>query len=164
MQSVFFRSTLLAGLGAACLFAQAPASPGGESAVRQQSLREHLAADEAAMLGMRDLRVAAELNLTADQQSKIRTAFDEAAAFRKGVADQCRGLRIQLAAAVEAGDQAMIDQLSEALGTILQQQIAFQAKTVAKVYGALTPEQKLKLDEEVKTSLGARGQEPRKGL
>jgi len=152
MHRLLFRSLVLAGLSAACLVAQAPAGPGAPA---RGTMHERMAADEAAMLGMRDLRVAAELNLTADQQTKIRNAFDEAAEFRRGMAAQGRDLRNQLVAAVKAGDQAMIDQISEALGMILQEQIAFQAKTVAKVYGILTPEQKAKLDEEVRISLGA---------
>jgi len=168
MRRLLFPSILLAGLSAVRVVAQTTASPGvpaHEPGVRAQTMHERMAAEEAAMLGMRDLRIAAELNLTADQQTKIRNAFDEASEFRRGIAGQNRELRDQLVAAVKAGDLAMIDQISEAFGMILQQQIAFQAKTVAKVYAILTPEQKSKLDEEVRISLGALDhQERRRGL
>jgi len=142
-----FHSILLAALGAGLITAQ---TAGGSGA----ALHERMTREEAALLGMRDLRIAADLNLTADQQAKIRAAFEEAAEARRGVVDQTRGLRNQLASAVTAGDQAMIDQISEALGAILQQQISTQAKTLAKVYGVLTPEQKTKLEGEVSHSLG----------
>jgi len=156
-RSVFF--ILLAGLGGGALLTAQTAPSSGEA------MRQHMAAGEAAMLGMRDLRVAAGLNLTADQEAKIRAAFDEAA-FRKGMVSQGRDLRNQLAAAVKAGDEAMIDQTSVALGKLLQEQIAVQAKTVAKVYAVLTPEQKTKLEQEVKRSLGLMEQwrERRRGL
>jgi len=155
----FVVQSTFAMLSATCLIAQS-------GAVREQTMRERMTADEAAMLGMRDLRVAADLNLTADQQTKIRAAFDEAAEFRRGSAELSLDLRKQLAAAVTSGDQAMIGQISEALGKILQEQIACQARTVAKVYAVLTPEQKTKLDQEVKASLGALEQrwERRRGL
>ncbi len=125
-------------------------------------IRQHMGPGAAAMLGMRDLRVAANLNLTPEQQDKIRAAFDEAAAFRKGMVERGSELRGQLAAAVKAGDEAQIDKISQDLGQFLQHQIAFQAKTVAKVYGTLTAEQRGKLEEEVKSSLGVmRGQRSR---
>jgi len=142
---VFCRSFILAGLTAAVAVAQGPA---------RGALRQGVDPDEAALLGIRDLRIAADLNLTADQQTKIRDAFREAAEARRGVVEQTRDLRKQLVAAVKANDQPMIDQISGALGKILETQLAFQANTVAKVYGLLTPEQELKLDEEVRRSLG----------
>ena len=48
----------------------------------------------------------------------------------------------------------MIEQISEAMGKILEEQMACQAKTVAKVYEVLTPEQRIKFEQEVGTSLG----------
>jgi len=142
---VFCRCVILAALTAAVAVAQGPA---------RGVVRQRMGPDEAALLGIRDLRIAADLNLTADQQTKIRDAFQEAAEFRRGVVEQTRGLRNQLVTAVKANDKAMIDQISGALGKILEEQVAFQANTVAKVYGLLTPEQKIKLDEEVSRSLG----------
>jgi len=159
MYRFLFRSILLAAFGAGLVTAQ---TAGGSGA----ALHERMTREEAALLGMRDLRIAADLNLTADQQAKIRAAFQEAAEARMGVVDQSRDLRNQLASAVKAGDQAMIDQISEALGGILQKQISIQAKTVATIYGVLTPEQKTKLEEEVSHSLGLLEQrrERRNGL
>ncbi len=147
MNRFLFRSILLTAFCAGLVTAQ---TVGGSGA----ALHERMTREEAALLGMRDLRIAADLNLTADQQAKIRAAFQAAAEARMGVVDQTRDLRNQLASAVRAGDQAMIDQISEAMGAILQEQISTQAKTVAKVYGVLTPEQKTKLEEDVRHSLG----------
>jgi len=148
---------LLAGLTAGAVAAQTTAS--GTGAVRQR-----MAPGEAAMLGMRDLRVAADLNLTADQQAQIRAAFKAAAEFRTGMVGRGRDLRNQLAAAIKAGDQAKVEKASQDLGELLQQQIAFQAKTIAKVYALLTPEQKTKLDQEVGRSLGLRERRSRRQL
>jgi hypothetical protein len=53
--------------------------------------------------------------------------------------------------------------VSRELGELLQTQIAFQAKTVAKVYGTLTEAQKAKLGEEIKRSLGVREMRGRRG-
>jgi len=47
-------------------------------------MRQRMMGNKTAVLGMHDLRIAADLNLTADQQTKIRAAFEEAAPFRKG--------------------------------------------------------------------------------
>lgn len=146
MHRLLFRFILLAAFGAGLVTAQTAGSGA--------ALRERMTREEAALLGVHDLRIAADLNLTADQQAKIRAAFEEAAEARWGVVDQTHDLRNQLASAVKAGDQAMIDQISEALGAILQKQISVHAKTIATVYGVLTPAQKTKLEEDVRHSLG----------
>ncbi len=151
MQRYLFRSVLLAGLSGVLLTAQTASSG---MATTKLAIREHLQAEEEAILGVRDLRIAADLGLTADQATKVRAAFEEAAEVRRGVAQQDRDLRKQLAAAVKSGDQGMIDQISEAMGKILEEQMACQAKTVAKVYEVLTPEQRTKLEQEAGKSLG----------
>jgi len=151
---ILFRSVVLAGLTAALAAAQTP----------RGSASQRMTEDEATILGIRNLRIAADLNLTADQETKIREAFQDAAEFRRGMVEQNRDLRNRLVAAVKAGDKANIDQVSEALGKIFQEQIAFQANTVAKIYGFLTPEQKAKLDVEVKRSLAFRGRARPRGL
>ncbi|HLH42738.1 MAG TPA: hypothetical protein VKV74_07125 [Bryobacteraceae bacterium] len=107
-------------------------------------------------------RLTARLNLNATQQNAVHTAIEESKVILKGVAEQERGLRTQLAAAVRSGNSASIDQLSQQLSAIHQQRIATEAKALSKIYASLNADQKAKIDPEVNRSLGAPG--PRGGL
>ena len=89
--------------------------------------------------------------------TRASAAFAEAATFRRDMVSKATELRTQLDVAVRANNEASIDSTSRELADLLQKQIAFQARTVAKVYGTLTAEQKAKLAEDVKRSLGVMG-------
>ena len=150
MRSGFCGIAILALLGCAVVAAQTPPAAGRHHPAMQQ----HMDTTEADMLGMRELRIAAALKLTDDQQTKIGAAFDEAATFRRDMVAKSTELRAHLETAVKSGDEATIDSVSHELADLLGEQIAFQAKTVARVYGVLTDEQRARLAAEVRRSLG----------
>lgn len=105
-------------------------------------------------------RLTGFLNLNADQQNRLHTAFAEAQLDTKGLSDQAQTLRQQYAAAIKAGDTAQIDQASQQLATIHQKQLAAMGKTMAKVYGMLSSEQKTAFDRRMGRSLGLRPAPP----
>ena len=109
-------------------------------------------------------RLAAQLNLTAEQQNKIHTALQEAQVLQQGMGQRERGLRTQLAAAVRAGNEAQIDSITQEMSQLNQQRSAIRAKSLAKVYGALTADQKTRIDRQLDGSLGvAQPRGPRRG-
>jgi Spy/CpxP family protein refolding chaperone len=111
-------------------------------------------------------RLTAQLGLTAEQQNKVHTAISEAGVLQQGMAQKEGAARTRLAAAVKAGNEAQIDSVSQEIAQLHQQRTAIHAKTVAKVYAALTADQKAKVDAELNRSLGvpqAGGPRPRRG-
>jgi Spy/CpxP family protein refolding chaperone len=91
-------------------------------------------------------RLATALNLSAEQQNKIHTAFEEARVLQKGIAEKNATLRSQLAAAVKAGNEAQIDTVTQEMAQVHQQQTAIRAKSLAKVYASLNADQKTQID------------------
>jgi len=107
-------------------------------------------------------RFATVLGLTAEQQNKVHTALEERKVMLQGQTAKGPDLRDQLAAAVRSGDEARIDQVTEELSRLQQLQNSVQAKTIAKVYGALTADQKARFDPSLDRQLGIR-RRPAKG-
>ena len=107
--------------------------------------------------GMNEQRLTRALGLSAEQQNRIHTAFQEAQVITKGAPEKTAELQKQLSAAIKAGNEGEIDRISQDLARLHQEQLATQAKTMAKVYAALTPEQKAKFDQVVDGPPGGRG-------
>ena len=103
-------------------------------------------------------RLASVLGLTAEQQNKVHTAIEEQKVQTKGLGDMV-ALRNQLAAAVKAGDEGKIDQITQDMARLQQQRAAIQAKTMAKVYGALNADQKARMDATLDRQLGVRNRQ-----
>ena len=105
-------------------------------------------------------RLTNVLGLTAEQQNKVHTALDERRVLAQGQTSKVPDLRDQLAAAVRANDEGKIDQLTQELSRAQQQQLSLQAKTMAKIYAALTADQKSRFDASLDRQMGVR---PRQG-
>src|SRR6266853_4477469 len=91
-------------------------------------------------------RLTNVLGLNAEQQNKVHTAIEERNVQTKGLGERGAELRTQLSAAVKAGDEGKIDQVTQDLARLQQQQMAIQAKTMAKVYATLDADQKARID------------------
>src|SRR5262249_57200936 len=78
------------------------------------------------LLGGRNVerRLTQHLGLNATQQNTLHTALQEQQVLSKGLADQTTNLRTQLAAAVRAGDEAKIDQITRDMSQVNQQRSA----------------------------------------
>ena len=99
--------------------------------------------------GLNENRLNRALNLNATQQNQIHTAFQEAQVLMKGVPEKTAELNKQLSAAIKSGNEGEIDRITQDLARQHQMELAVRSKTLAKVYGALTPEQKAMLDQEI---------------
>jgi Spy/CpxP family protein refolding chaperone len=102
-------------------------------------------------------RLTSQLGLTAEQQNKVHTVIAESSVQQQGLVTKEREIRTRLATAVKAGNEAQIDSVTQELSQVNQQRTAIHAKTVSKVYGALTAEQKAKVEPELSRSLGLPG-------
>jgi Spy/CpxP family protein refolding chaperone len=102
-------------------------------------------------------RLARNLGLTADQQNVVHTALQEHAVQTKGFGTQMQALHTSLAGAIKSGDTGQIDQISTQMSQLHQQETAAHAKAMAKVYAALTPDQKAKVGSNLEMLLGPGG-------
>jgi Spy/CpxP family protein refolding chaperone len=91
-------------------------------------------------------RVATELQLTDAQKEFARTLFQENRAAARPIAQELRQGRQQMAAAVKANNEAEITRLANQQAQLTAQLNALRAKSMAKFYAQLTPEQKVKAD------------------
>ena len=108
------------------------------------------------------------LKLNAQQQNTVHTAIEESKVILKGAVQQEQTLRTQLTAAVKAGNEGNIDQISQQLATLHQQRTATESKALAKIYGSLSADQKIVMDRELNRQLdvpgpGGRGPRPGRG-
>ena len=108
-------------------------------------------------------RLGRALNLNAEQQNQLHTALEERNVQLKGMGDNTRDLRDQLGAAIRAGDEAKIDQVTRDLASANQQQQAITAKTLAKVYKSLDASQKATIERVLGPQLGVRPQRAPRG-
>ena len=102
-------------------------------------------------------RLTQQLGLTAEQQNKVHTAIEEGRVLQQGMAQKEGNARTRLATAVRAGNEAQIDSISQELAQLHQQRTAANAKAIAKVYGALTPDQKTRVEGQLNRALGVPG-------
>ena len=124
-----FTLAAVTALGAAGLFAQA--------APHKMARRN----------GGRFARVMAmALNLTDAQKSQVQSIFQDSFQQAKPIRQQLRQNRMNLQAAVKAGDTTQIQQLSSAEGAEMGQLAGIRANAMSKVYKTLTPDQQQKFD------------------
>jgi Spy/CpxP family protein refolding chaperone len=102
-------------------------------------------------------RLTQQLGLNAEQQNKVHTAIEESRVVEQGMAQKEGDARTRLATAVRAGNEAQIDSVSQELSQLHQQRTASQAKTIAKIYGSLTADQKTRIESELNRTLGVPG-------
>src|SRR5277367_684616 len=98
-------------------------------------------------------RLGARLGLTPDQQSQVRNLFMQSRQEMRGLAPQLREERSALRAAVKGDAEPNIDQIVRSHADLNAQVKALHAKTIARVYALLTPDQKAKFDRSRRGSM-----------
>jgi Spy/CpxP family protein refolding chaperone len=139
MKNTFTRIAITAGLASGMLFAQtpAPSNPVQPPAEHQQWHR-----------GQFFERMATQLNLTEDQKQQTRSIMQASRESSRLVVQQLRQSRQALRDAIKGGKSgAEIDQLSDNVGNLAGQLATMRARSFAKTYALLTPEQRTKADE-----------------
>lgn len=91
-------------------------------------------------------RMAQELNLNDTQKQFAHDLFKQSREQAKPIVDQLRAGHDKMAAAVKAGDEQQIDQIAQNQAQLQGQVAAIHAKSMAKFYAQLTPDQKTKAD------------------
>jgi Spy/CpxP family protein refolding chaperone len=134
---MIFISLLTAGV----LVAQTPAPPAAQN---QTHVRRNT--------GM--ARLTAGLNLTPDQQKQVRDIFGQSRTQMKTLAPKFREERAAMAGAVKSDSENQIDQVAQQQAQLRAQMEAIHAKTLAKFYAILTPDQKAKVDQRMNRMLG----------
>jgi Spy/CpxP family protein refolding chaperone len=92
-------------------------------------------------------RLMKNLNLDAAQKQQAKTIFQGAKESAQPLAQQLRQDRAAMKAAVQAGDSAKIQQLSQEMGGLRGKVMAVRAAAMAKFMTMLTPEQKAKAEQ-----------------
>jgi Spy/CpxP family protein refolding chaperone len=96
------------------------------------------------------------LNLTDAQKEQAKAIFSSARESNHAVEQQMRDARQALNAAAKSGaTDAQIDQLAAKIGPLSAQLAAAQAKTFAKFYAILTPEQRTQVGDQAFAGRGA---------
>gem|GEM_PF-3095792 len=92
-----------------------------------------------------ETRLAQNLGLNAQQQNTVHTAMAESRLSMQGLRQQRQTLEGQLTAAIKSGDETQIEKVTQQIGALHQQEVAIHAKTTAKIYAALSADQKAKV-------------------
>jgi Heavy-metal resistance len=101
-----------------------------------------------------EARLTKTLNLSATQQNAVHSALQEHRVATTGLFDQVHNLNTQLHSAIKSGAADQIDKISASLATLHQQQLASQAKTAAKIYAALSEDQKTQVGDHIEMLMG----------
>jgi protein CpxP len=136
---MFAAGALAAGLAMAQTQAPAPQQP----AEGRQRAKAGFARHKGRHFG----RLAAQLNLTEQQRTQMRSIMQQARTEAAPIREQLRTNHRQLAEAVKSGNQPEIERLSTEIGTLRGQMTAIHAKAMQQGYTLLTPEQRQKADE-----------------
>lgn len=93
-------------------------------------------------------KMGAALDLTAAQKDQAKAIFSEAREQSKGLREQVRAGRAAVEEAARAGKpDAELERLAAEQGALAGQMAAIHAKSMAKFWTILTPEQKVKAEE-----------------
>lgn len=140
---------LMSVLTAGMLAAQTAPPPAASSAHSNPAQHERWAARRA-----RFARLTAGLNLTADQQKQVHEIFSQSRTEMKTLMPKFREDRAALAGAVKSDSEQQIDKVAQQDAQLRAQMEAIHAKTLAKFYSILTPDQKAKVDQRMNRMLG----------
>jgi len=102
-------------------------------------------------------RLTRDLGLNAEQQNKVHTTLAESSVLMQGNHQKLQDLHTALIAAIKAGNEDQIDKISQEMATLHQQQTAVRAKSMAKIYSTLTPDQKVKAGQNLEMLMGGPG-------
>jgi Spy/CpxP family protein refolding chaperone len=140
-------SFLIAGVLFAQTPAVAPANPGQHPHMRPRGNPDDFF----------EARLTRSLGLNATQQNTVHTVLLENRTMSKGFGQQLQTLHSQMVTAVKNGDESTIDSVTTQMSSIRQQQEALHAKAMAKIYAALTPDQKTKVGANLEMLMGRGG-------
>jgi Spy/CpxP family protein refolding chaperone len=116
----------------------------GALLAQQTPARQHFGRGPAGRPPDFETQLTQKLGLNAEQQQKVHTILAETRLSQQAPMQQMQSLRTSLTTAIKAGDESQIDKITEQIGALHQQQTAIHAKSVAKIYGTLTADQKTK--------------------
>ena len=149
MQTFSFALSLLAG---GLVLAQAPTTP--TTPAPHPRMHRPPAGNPDDMF---EQRLTKHLGLNATQQNGVHTALAESRVLRSGLGTQMRTLHGQMVAAIKAGNTDQIDSISAQISDLHRQETAIHSKTIAKIYGSLTADQKTKAGENLEMLMGHMG-------
>jgi Spy/CpxP family protein refolding chaperone len=92
-------------------------------------------------------RLMKNLDLTAAQKQQAKSIFQSAKQTSQPVAQQLKDDRQALTAAVQSGDSAKIQQLSQEMGTLRGKMVAARSDAMSKFWATLSPDQKTKAQQ-----------------
>jgi len=140
------KSIMLLPLFTAALMAQSVTPPSSTSP--NPSVQEPVPTQRAMKAGRHRMmqRLSEHLNLTADQRQQVRAMFRDTSAQTKPLRARLHEERASLAVAIKDGSENRIDEITHQNADALAKLQAIHAKTMAKVYSILTPDQKAKFD------------------
>jgi len=106
---------------------------------------------------MFEKHLTTRLGLNATQQNGVHTTLAEARVQQNGLGAQMRTLHGQMVTAIKAGNTDQIDSLSQQISELHKQQTAIHGKSMAKIYGSLTADQKTKVGANLEMLMGHMG-------
>ena len=112
---------------------------------------------------MFEKHLTTHLGLNATQQNGVHTVLAEARVQQNGMSTQMRTLHGQMVTAIKAGNTDQIDSLSQQMSELHKTQTAIHGKSMAKIYGSLTADQKTKVGPNLEMLMGHMGFGPGPG-
>ncbi len=125
--------------------------------------QRHQPPDPAQMVQHRVGFLSNKLGLSTSQQEQATTIFTNEMSTGSALRGQMKTAHQNLAAAVQKGDNAGIDQASNTIGNLTSQMIAAHSKAEAAFVQTLNPDQQKTYSEMHKGGWGGRGFHGRRG-
>jgi len=101
-------------------------------------------------------RLSARLNLTPDQQMRVKAILADSRLQNKALAPKVREERMALHNAIKSDSLTQIDQITQQNVNMNGKIEANHLKTIATIYSILTPDQKAKFDQRFDRGLSVR--------
>ncbi len=139
--AILSASLLMAG---ALVAQKAPASP-PSAPPSSNAVQSH---PRQAWQGRMIRRLTERLNLTADQQMRVKAIVKEAREQNQPMTAQLRDEHMALRNAVKTDSLSQIDRITQSNAGLNAKVEANHVKTMAKIYAILTPDQKAAFDRE----------------
>ena len=102
-------------------------------------------------------RLAQTLGLNAEQQNAVHSAMLESHVLGQGLQDKMKIAHDNLTTAIKSGNEDQIDKASADIAALHQQETSIHAKTMSKIYGALSADQKTKAGPNLELLMGGPG-------
>jgi Spy/CpxP family protein refolding chaperone len=101
-----------------------------------------------------ETRLTQRLGLSATQQNTVHTVMAESKLSMQNMHQQMQTAHSALTEAIKSGDETRIEKAAQDMGNLHQQQTAIHAKSMAKIYATLTPDQKTKAGANLEMLMG----------